>query len=62
MAKYKTFIVLLNSCCHSGEIEIARNLWENEINDNMKISVVAAYIDCIVRKEYLYEAYELKIK
>eukprot|EP01083_Nonionella_stella_P262329 892110_1 len=62
VADYKTFIVLLNSCSHSGEVALAQKLWHNEMNEDMKTYVVAAYIDCISRKEYLQEAYELALK
>eukprot|EP01083_Nonionella_stella_P004631 13445_1 len=62
IADYKTFIVLLNSCSHSGEVALAQNVWQNEINEEMKTQVVAAYIDCISRKEYLQEAYALALE
>ena len=57
-ADYKVFLLLLNSCCHSGEIGIARDLWK-EIGDEMKVSVVSVYVDCLSRAGCVEEAYGL---
>merc|ERR1712129_433585 len=64
-ADVKTFVLILNGCAHVGEVDRAKDIWENRIVDEkMKydIYVMTALIDCMARKGELREAMALMIE
>ena len=61
----KTYVLLLGACNHSFNVDKARNIWLNEIDDiNIKYDkyVMSAIIDTFARCGYLNETYEWILK
>ena len=58
---HKTFLLLLNSCRHSGEVKIARDLWTDIACKGFKDQVIAVYIDCVASNGDLQESYEMAL-
>lgn len=59
---FRTFIVLINACNHSGELYQAINIWNNEINDELikyDRNIITSIIDCYSRKGYVEKGYDI---
>eukprot|EP01083_Nonionella_stella_P122369 368145_1 len=55
----KTYAIVMNACNHCGNVEEARNIWNHELNDEIKSDkfVRCAFVDCMARSGALTETY-----
>ena len=59
---FRTFIVLINACSHSGDVDAARNIWNTQIIDeSIKYhrDVVTSIIDCHSRKGFVAQGFAI---
>eukprot|EP01083_Nonionella_stella_P028886 79610_1 len=65
IADRQTFIYLLNSCSHCGELKDAQNIWKNEIQDEkLKYNpyVISSFVDCLARNGMIECAWEVYLE
>ena len=57
-----TFNYLMNACNHAGDIQLATQIWENEIKDTKfkyDSYLMTSLIDCLSRNGDIQSAYDL---
>ena len=60
-ADVQTYLLMINACSHSGDLEGARKIWQNVPDDGIKYDgqLTTTLIDCLSRRGSLDEALRL---